>query len=76
MRSNDLERWQLDRIKEPVGIGLGYLSKLCKRIDQTMMPDDPLFQAAHKAHEAMQALFMTLHYLECDGTGKPRRPER
>lgn len=76
MRSKDLERWQLDRIKEPVGAGLGYLSKLCRRIDQTMSPDDPLYQAAYRAQAAMQSLYVTLHYLGCSGVGEPRDSQR
>lgn len=76
IRSKDLEPWQLDKIKEPVGVGLGYLSKLCRRIDQTMSPDDPLYQAAYKAQAAIKSLFMTLHYLGCNGTGESRKPER
>lgn len=76
MRSKDLERWQLDKIKQPVGTGLAYLSKLCKRIDQTMSPDDELYQAAYKAQAAMQNLYMTLHYLRCSGVGQPRDPQR
>lgn len=70
MRSKDLERWQLEKIKDPVGTGLGYLTKLCRRIDQTMTPDDPLYQAAYKAHAAMQSLYVTLHYLGCSGVGQ------
>lgn len=74
MRSRELERWQLEKIKKPVGAGLGYLTKLCRRIDQTMTPDDPLYQAAYKAHAAMQSLYVTLHYLGCSGVGQLHDP--
>jgi hypothetical protein len=49
---------------------LGYLSRLSARIDKRGMGTEPLAADVQRAQEAMQALRMRLHYLNCAGLGR------
>jgi hypothetical protein len=69
-----IERWQAARLRDGVGPTVGYLSRLRDRMDKVgFVPSDPLYNRVRKAYEALQALFMELHYLSCNGTGRPSR---
>ena len=51
---------------ESVGRPLRYLNRLCDRMDHCgFTPVDPLYQAAFKAKDAAQQLFMAAHYARC-----------
>jgi hypothetical protein len=69
MKSTDLTREQVDAILAKVLPALNYLSRLSDRMDATGMATDPLAVDVQNAHRAMQALRMSLHYLNCDGVG-------
>jgi hypothetical protein len=51
-----------------------YLHALRRRIEQRHFPpDDELRQAVQRACDAMQSLYMQVHYLSCDsGVGRKR----
>src|SRR5258708_4965266 len=47
---------------------LNYLSRLRGRmVEIGFLPDDPVFAAVVKAHDAADELFMALHYAGCGG---------
>ena len=75
MKSTDLTREQSDRLLAEIEPMLGYLSRLLARIDKQGMGTEPLAAGVWKACNAMQALRMSLHYLNCDGLGE-RASER
>lgn len=61
-------------MKKPIRDGLRYLTLLCERCDQKLLPTDKLSIEAHRAQAAMQSLYMTIHYLGCSGVGLPDEP--
>jgi hypothetical protein len=61
-----LQRWQAERLRDAVAPMRSYLRRLRERMDKTGFPSgDPLYQAACDAHDALQALWVNLHYLSC-----------
>jgi hypothetical protein len=78
MDSNDLRRWQVQKIRRALERTLGYLTRLKRRMEVVGFPtNDPLFLDVVKTQHAMQDLVMELHYLGCQsGVGKKPRGER
>ena len=76
MRSDDLPREQLDRLRLRLRPSLGYLSRLKTRMERRgFSVHDKMFALVLKSHAAMQELVMEIHYLACD-SGVARRRKR
>jgi hypothetical protein len=62
------------RIGKALQAGLDYLRRLRERMAAVgFLPDDPLFAAVVKAHDAAGELFMAMHYASCPaGVGGAR----
>jgi hypothetical protein len=74
MGGGTIERWQAAQLFKTLQPMVGYLSRLRTRMDKVgFVPSDPLYQRVRSAYESLQALFMQLHYLSCNGTGQPSR---
>lgn len=75
MDANDLTTEQAARMRASLIPALGYLGRLCRRMEQKgFAPDDKLYGLATKANDAMQHLCVELHYLSCSGgVGRCRR---
>jgi hypothetical protein len=53
---------------------VGFLHRLRDRMLKVgFLPDDPLFLRVCQAYDSLHRLFIDLHYLSCDGTGRPKR---
>jgi hypothetical protein len=62
MRSDQLTRRQAQALKNKIRPMLGYLSRLKRRMAQKgFPPDDPLWQLASKAEQAMHELHVATH---------------
>jgi hypothetical protein len=52
-----------------------YLVRLRNRMHERGFPhDDPLYVLVCEAYDKVQQLSMHIHYLSCDGVGRPPRP--
>jgi hypothetical protein len=69
-----LERWQVKKIQDKVGPMLNYLGRLKTRMEKTGRQNGKLYVVVSKAHDAVHALSVDLHYLSCPG-GVYREPE-
>jgi hypothetical protein len=69
-----LERWQVKKLQDKVGPMLNYLGRLRTRMEKTGRQNGKLYQLVAKAHDAVHALSVDLHYLSCPG-GVYREPE-
>ena len=75
MDADDLTTEQAARIREALVPSFGYLTKLCRRMEQTeFTPDDKLYRLAGEAQNAMHHLCVELHYRSCSG-GVGRGPQ-
>jgi hypothetical protein len=55
---------------------LNYLARLQKHMDEAGFPgDDKLYLLVSKAYDAMRHLSSEVHYMTCDGVGRPARKE-
>ena len=62
MTSADLKREQVEALSRTLGRNLRYLNRLCARMQRLRFPiDDPLWQSAAAAREAMQRLYADAH---------------
>lgn len=76
MDRDSLTKDQAKKINAAVQPSLAYLFRLRERMTKTGFPPaDPLFQLIENAYDAMQRLFVALHYLSCDGVGRPARTD-
>src|SRR5947209_5317354 len=74
MDSSTIQDWQIAKLQKSLQPMLGYLYRLLDRMQRVgFLPDDRLYQRVSKAYDAMHSLFIELHYLACDGTGRPPR---
>lgn len=74
MDSDSIQRWQAAKIHQALRPTVGYLYRLRERMQQVgFLPGDPLFERVCRAHEALQALFVEVHYLSSDGAWRPPR---
>jgi hypothetical protein len=56
--------------------GFNYVARLRERMERAgFPPGDRLYQLAAKAHDAIRQLASELHYLGCNGVGRPDRSE-
>jgi hypothetical protein len=74
MDSDQLESWQIEKIKERVRECLHYLHRLKRRMEQSgFHPHDPLLLKVVAAEEAVHTLFVECHYMSCEtGAGRHR----
>lgn len=72
MTVKDVTPEQAAQLMATIGRQLRYLNRLCRRMDRLGFPrQDPLWQAAWTARDAMQDLHMAAHYAGCtSGVGR------
>jgi hypothetical protein len=76
MSSEDLTKAQAKVIHDALFPGTNYLARLRNRMEKSgFPPDDKLFQLVGKAYDAMRHLYGEVHYLGCNGVGRPDRSE-
>lgn len=65
---------QAQRLCEAIRPSLAYVVRLRRRMEQLgFPPDDVLYRAAARAHDAMQELHVRAHYCACPlRTSRPR----
>jgi len=68
MNSSELTAEQARRIHIALYPGTNYLDRMGKA---GFPPDDPLYLKAKKAYNAAQELYMAVHYVGCNGVGRP-----
>ena len=74
MTRDDIQKWQAAKIRDALSPAGTYLTRLRKRMEQRGFPPrDPLYQLTCVAHNAVNDLWMHIHYLSCSGTGDPLR---
>ncbi|REK08958.1 MAG: hypothetical protein DWQ37_19020 [Planctomycetota bacterium] len=74
MRSEQLTEAQLESLVASVRPMLRYLGRLEKRMEAQGFPaDDRLLRLVRETRQAAHDLALELHYLSCDGVGRPRR---
>ena len=70
MNAKSIEPDHAKRINRGMRAGLNYLTKLRERMVAVgFLPEDPLFVAVVKAHDAAGELFVAMHYAGCSGGG-------
>lgn len=76
MDANDLTTDQAARIRASLVPALGYLARLCRRMELAgFAPQDKLYGLASRANDTLEHLCVELHYLSCStGVGRSRRP--
>jgi hypothetical protein len=76
MNSDNITKAQATVIFDALFPGANYLVRLRDRMQKSSFPPgDKLFQLVEKAHDAMRQLSSELHYMSCDGAGRPDRSE-
>ena len=66
-----LEKWQAEKLMDNLRPSLVFMSKLKSRMQQRgFPPDSRLFKLVDDAHEAVNDLFIELHYSSCDNVGR------
>jgi hypothetical protein len=74
MDSRTIKRWQAAKLHKTIQPTLGYLYRLRERMQEVgFLPGDPLFERVCQAYDSLHRLFIELHYLSCNGTGRPPR---
>ena len=74
MRSEDLEKWQVERVQKSITQSVRYFNALRDRVEKNFAPSDELYIKVVKASDALHSLVVTLHYLSCShGVGKPAK---
>jgi hypothetical protein len=81
MSRSDIKKWQAKRISQALFPATNYLIRLRRRMEQRgFPPHDPLYREVCAAYDAIHRLGMSMHYLSCDGVGRPssdgEAPER
>src|SRR2546426_693650 len=62
-----LTREQAERLNESLRPTLGYLHRLCDRMNRVgFAPDDEVLRLAQAARDSLLELTVRLHYLSCD----------
>ena len=76
MTSDDLTKSQAKVISKALFPGVNYLVRLKTQMEKSGFPgDDELYQLVCKAYEASNRLSNEVHYMSCDGVGRPPRPD-
>ena len=72
MNRADIKKWQAKKISDALYPATNYLIRLRTRMEKRgFPPDDPLYLEVCAAYEATYRLGMSMHYLSCDGVGRP-----
>jgi hypothetical protein len=72
MNRESLTKDQAKKLNASIQPSLAYLFRLRERmIKRGFPPGDPLLKLVEKAYDSMHRLFVELHYLSCDGAGRP-----
>jgi hypothetical protein len=72
MDRDSVTKDQAKTINAKVQPSLGYLYRLRDRMVKTgFPPNDPLLKLVENAYDSVHRLFIELHYLSCDGVGRP-----
>ena len=67
---------QAKTINASIQPSLGYLFRLRERmVKKGFPPNDPLKALVDRAYDSMHRLFVELHYLSCDGAGRPSKSD-
>jgi hypothetical protein len=70
MDSRNLTKRQAAELAAKIQPMAGYLHRLRARmIERGFPPHDPLLLAVNKAYDAVDELFMDVHYRSCNGVG-------
>jgi hypothetical protein len=73
MNCSSLEKWQAAAIRDALFPSTNYLIRLRRRMEETgFAHDDELYRQACTAHDAINRLRMSAHYLACGGAGSPK----
>ncbi len=76
MDRDSLTKEQAKTINASSTANLGYLHRLRERMVKAgFPPNDPLLKLVENAYDATHRLFVALHYLSCDGVGRPTSKE-
>jgi hypothetical protein len=72
---DSLEPWQAERIMERLQPSLAYLNRLRRRMERRgFPPNGRLYRMVSEAQEAVNDLYVELHYCSCDsGIGRERQ---
>jgi len=74
MTSDQLTKAQAKTIRDALFPGFNYLFRLRQRMEKAgFPPDDKLYQLVCNAYDAAHRLNVEVHYLSCDGVGRPAR---
>jgi hypothetical protein len=72
MDRDSVTKDQTKKINASVQPSLNYLFRLRERmVKKGFPPNDPLMKLVKNAYDCVQRLFIELHYLSCDGVGRP-----
>ena len=72
MNSNDLTKAQAEQLLARIWPMLNYVKRLRDRMERRSFPkDDELYRLVVRIHDDMHRLSVTLHYMTCDGVGRP-----
>ena len=68
----ELSAAHAEALQQKLESHLRFLNALCERLKlRGVLPGDPIFQAAHRARDAMQDLYVACHYRRCpSGVGR------
>jgi hypothetical protein len=76
MTSDDLTKSQANAIREALFPGMNYLYRLKTRMEKAGFPThDKLYQLVLDAYEAANCLSVEVHYMSCNGVGRPPRAD-
>jgi hypothetical protein len=74
MDSSRLTKTQARQLCDALYPHYNHLFRLRRRMEQLgFTHSDPLYAAVCKAYNAMHELSVEIHYLSCDGVGRPGR---
>ena len=74
MNSNDLSKQQVEQLLSKMWPMLRYLKRLKDRMERRSFPkEDELYRLVARIHDDMHHLSVTLHYMTCNGVGRPSR---
>jgi hypothetical protein len=78
MDSSDLKPQQAARLCAALRRSLDYVGRVRRRMEQLgFPPDDSLYRAASRAHDALQEFHVRAHYCSCtSGVAKPTTVRR
>ena len=77
MDSNDLTKEQAEQLLANVWPMLRYLTRLKDRMERRSFPkEDKLYRLVARIHDDMHDLSVTLHYMTCEGVGRPSQRKR